>query len=233
MHLPFNIAEPCNEDWSAMQPNGQGRHCMSCAKTVVDFTGWEVQDISNYVRQQTGAKVCGRFKNSQLAPEPEKPREIVVQEIWTSRLPEIKKMAAMICLFFSMFFTACDNDKPKTLTGILILPHRHSDTTNIAPGKAVQDSVSGTLQGGMVFNPIKHRKAKKEDVGIPTTEVTMGVPPMPPEPIQRPIKPKPKKPGNFIGPKPPEREIMGGLPADVQELPAPVTGPGVDTAVKR
>ncbi|HYE07612.1 MAG TPA: hypothetical protein VEL07_18990 [Planctomycetota bacterium] len=36
--MNLRIATPCHEDWSGMTPNGPGRHCASCDKTVVDLT---------------------------------------------------------------------------------------------------------------------------------------------------------------------------------------------------
>ncbi|MBA3846367.1 MAG: carboxypeptidase-like regulatory domain-containing protein, partial [Planctomycetes bacterium] len=36
--MNLHIATPCHEDWSGMTPNGPGRHCASCDKTVVDLT---------------------------------------------------------------------------------------------------------------------------------------------------------------------------------------------------
>ncbi len=138
-------------------------------------------------------------------------------------------MAAMICLFFSMFFTACNNEVATSKTRVeqtqeVLL----GDTVANVPQIAVRDTATHKL----IFKTptiVDHG-----EIGIPDPpSVTMGIPPMPPEPIQKPVKPKPKKPDNFIGPQTPEQEIMGGVPANVQDLPSPVAGPGVDTAVKR
>jgi hypothetical protein len=35
---PIIIPEPCHQNWDAMTPNEQGRHCTSCVNTVVDVT---------------------------------------------------------------------------------------------------------------------------------------------------------------------------------------------------
>ncbi len=40
--LKLSIPKPCHEDWAAMTPNEQGRHCAVCAKTVTDFTQMSV-----------------------------------------------------------------------------------------------------------------------------------------------------------------------------------------------
>ncbi|AXY75065.1 T9SS C-terminal target domain-containing protein [Paraflavitalea soli] len=63
VHL--NIPDPCHENWQQMTPNEQGRHCMSCQKTVVDFTLMSDQQILDHISRAT-TSVCGRFNNDQL-----------------------------------------------------------------------------------------------------------------------------------------------------------------------
>lgn len=62
----ISIPEPCSEDWNKMTPNGNGRFCMSCSKTVVDFTSMLPEEIQHYFIQNKNEEVCGRFKQSQL-----------------------------------------------------------------------------------------------------------------------------------------------------------------------
>ncbi len=63
--LHLTIPEPCHENWQQMTPNEQGRHCMSCQKTVVDFTLMSDQEVLHYISRASSA-VCGRFNNNQL-----------------------------------------------------------------------------------------------------------------------------------------------------------------------
>lgn len=63
--LHLTIPEPCHENWQQMTPNEQGRHCMSCQKTVVDFTLMSDQEVLHYISRASSA-VCGRFNNDQL-----------------------------------------------------------------------------------------------------------------------------------------------------------------------
>lgn len=62
----ISIPKPCHEDWNAMTLNEQGRFCGSCAKTVTDFTGMGASEIQSYLLENSGTKVCGRFKSTQL-----------------------------------------------------------------------------------------------------------------------------------------------------------------------
>jgi hypothetical protein len=59
------IPEPCHENWQQMTPNEQGRHCLSCQKTVVDFTFMSDQEILDHI-SRASTNVCGRFTNDQL-----------------------------------------------------------------------------------------------------------------------------------------------------------------------
>jgi hypothetical protein len=75
--IHLDIPEPCHENWQQMTPNEQGRHCMSCQKTVVDFTMMSDKEVLAYFTKTT-SHVCGRFANDQLqrdiAMVPEKKR---------------------------------------------------------------------------------------------------------------------------------------------------------------
>jgi hypothetical protein len=46
------IPKPCHENWDAMSPRDDGRHCATCAKTVVDLTVFDAED---------GARVLARI----------------------------------------------------------------------------------------------------------------------------------------------------------------------------
>lgn len=53
-----------------MTPESQGRFCSLCAKTVVDFTGMKMPEITDYLLSNQSTKVCGRFERTQLEPQP-------------------------------------------------------------------------------------------------------------------------------------------------------------------
>ncbi|ARV12963.1 hypothetical protein BTO09_11680 [Gilvibacter sp. SZ-19] len=62
--ITLQIPEPCHEDWNKMTPQGLGRHCDSCAKTVVDFTAKSDKFIASYFKKHDN--ICGRFRSDQL-----------------------------------------------------------------------------------------------------------------------------------------------------------------------
>lgn len=65
--LLIAVPEPCHENWEGMTPVGgtTARHCDSCEKNVVDFTGFTDAQLHAYSRE-AGAKICGRFRPDQL-----------------------------------------------------------------------------------------------------------------------------------------------------------------------
>jgi hypothetical protein len=69
MHRPeniqLNIASPCDKSWAEMTPEGLGRHCAHCCKTVIDFTTWSDMALHQFFTENK-AIVCGRFLPSQL-----------------------------------------------------------------------------------------------------------------------------------------------------------------------
>ncbi len=63
--LRISIPQPCNENWETMLPYEKGRHCLSCQKTVVDFSKMADSEIIHYFQEYKGA-TCGRFSETQL-----------------------------------------------------------------------------------------------------------------------------------------------------------------------
>lgn len=62
----ITIPEPCHENWNKMTPNENGRFCLSCSKTVIDFTSMLPDEIQHFFIQNQNEKICGRFRKSQL-----------------------------------------------------------------------------------------------------------------------------------------------------------------------
>lgn len=62
----ITIPEPFHENWDKMTPKDNGRFCLSCSKTVVDFTSKLPYEIQQFFTQNQNQNICGRFKNEQL-----------------------------------------------------------------------------------------------------------------------------------------------------------------------
>lgn len=62
----LTIPKPCHENWDEMTPQDNGRFCMNCSKTVIDFSSLLPEEIQRFFIQNQNQRICGRFKNSQL-----------------------------------------------------------------------------------------------------------------------------------------------------------------------
>lgn len=56
----------CDEDWNKMSPVDSGRHCSSCQKTVVNFSGMSDAQIVAFYAKSENEKTCGQFRFGQL-----------------------------------------------------------------------------------------------------------------------------------------------------------------------
>lgn len=104
--MKIHIPSPCQENWNAMTANEKGRFCGSCQKTVVDFTHFSTTDIQNYFTKHYGQKICGRFKNEQLAPI-----NIEIPSAVFNYIPASRKFAfALLIVFGTTLFSCTDNN---------------------------------------------------------------------------------------------------------------------------
>lgn len=72
--LSIRVENACHEDWSAMRPSGEGRHCGRCDSTVIDLSRVTRSQAESIIRSH-GGKVCGRVRATErgeavFAPEP-------------------------------------------------------------------------------------------------------------------------------------------------------------------
>jgi hypothetical protein len=102
--LKISIPVPCHQDWGAMTPTEQGRHCTSCAKTVIDFTSMSDDEVKYFFINKKEEKICGRFKNEQL-------HRIVIElphNIFYITMPGWKKFLVASLVAFSTTIFSCD-----------------------------------------------------------------------------------------------------------------------------
>jgi hypothetical protein len=63
--IRIQVPQPCHENWNHMNPAEQGRFCLSCSKTVVDFSLMSDKELLEYMAG-AGSHVCGRFSGDQV-----------------------------------------------------------------------------------------------------------------------------------------------------------------------
>jgi hypothetical protein len=107
------IDNPCYENWDAMSPNEKGAFCLSCQKTVIDFSIKTVDEIKNFfVGLPKTESVCGRFKEEQL-------EEMSFEHFFNQfRGWKFFQKAAVVAFFifgFSLFGNAQSSHRPERL----------------------------------------------------------------------------------------------------------------------
>ncbi len=60
----LSIPNPCSQKWGKMKPMGEGRHCTSCDRIIVDFSNISDEELIKVLK--TGKYHCGRFSGEQL-----------------------------------------------------------------------------------------------------------------------------------------------------------------------
>lgn len=65
--MKISINKPCHENWDGMLPDQKGAFCLSCQKSVVDFSNKTLGQIKDFFNQKKdNVSVCGRFDEAQL-----------------------------------------------------------------------------------------------------------------------------------------------------------------------
>lgn len=160
--LKIHIPEPCGENWEAMSPvaDTSARHCDSCAKNVVDFTGFTDAQTHAYMRESKG-KLCGRFRPDQLG----RPLRAAGQP--TSPLLRVAASAAGLLLAA----TGCEGSE---IT-------QQSATTDSAHAEG---AFLETLSDGLVFDPPMTGEIEpmEDEIEMTVPGMVKGGPPTPPPP---------------------------------------------------
>jgi hypothetical protein len=124
----IHIPKPCSQDWGGMTPDGQGRFCGSCNKTVVDFTKMDNHEIVEYLKNQ-GGRTCGFFLPNQVSVERPKHHQFLVnlyQIAQNGIKTTLLRNVSLALIAFCMTMVGCE--APKNTTGEL---ENSSDSNNV------------------------------------------------------------------------------------------------------
>jgi hypothetical protein len=90
-----------------MNSRENGKHCLSCCKTVIDFTGWDSAEIANYLRTNSQQNVCGRVMRHQLESQGTIDKTSLLHNVMSSNIGGWKKFAAIVVIIFALQATSC------------------------------------------------------------------------------------------------------------------------------
>jgi len=145
--LQIEIPKPCHADWDAMTPNGNGRHCNLCTKTVVDFTKMTAEDIATYFRKNAGKKTCGHFYKGQLNGNKNKIQKLLYN-LYCDAYLNLKhtsvRLAALVILGGLLTLTGCNTPtqgevimNKQEITGDSVAPVQIDSIQRGATGKGL------------------------------------------------------------------------------------------------
>lgn len=121
-----SIPEPCHENWNKMTPKDNGRFCLSCTKTVVDFTKMSTDEIQNYFISNQNKSICGRFKNLQLDELTiHIPSRVVYSQ---TRYHKIFLLALFIAMGTSLFSCTDKDGKKQKIDKVEVIEDESSKT---------------------------------------------------------------------------------------------------------
>jgi hypothetical protein len=126
------VSNPCNKDWSKMSSTENGRHCMSCNKTVIDFSNWEIEDIKNYLKD-TNKNVCGSFKSLQVIVERPRHHQFLVNAYFQTKKTyksSYLKSFLLCSILVCMFIVGCNNPTEIKREGAVAKDKQHYDSTD-------------------------------------------------------------------------------------------------------
>jgi hypothetical protein len=138
--LKISIPQPCHQDWNEMNPNEQGRHCSSCAKTVVDFTNMSDDEVKNFFLAKKDERVCGRFKQQQL-------QQVVIDlphNIFSIQMPVWKRFLVASLIIFSTSLFSCNT----SIDGKLV---KNDDLSNLIENAVENLRDRSDITVGMTF----------------------------------------------------------------------------------
>lgn len=217
--LKITIPEPCHEDWGKMKPvpGTTARHCASCVKNVVDFTGFTDAQMHAYVREHPG-KLCGRFRPDQL----DRPLRAAVKP--SSNPLRIAATAAGLMLAA----TGCEKNiadhelaraVPEPTEWVEVIPPRTGGITieDVPEEEVIEITVPSLMQGVPIPSPPPLPPPVAEEIDFTIGDIDYLEPDVPEPPLTGEIIPVPPPPP--LPPPPPV--IKGGIHSKATELHAP------------
>jgi len=132
-----------------MSSTENGRHCMSCNKTVIDFSNWEIEDIKNYLKN-TNKNVCGSFKSLQVIVERPRHHQFLVNAYFQTKKTyksSYLKSFLLCSILVCMFIVGCNNPTEIKREDPKDKDKQHYDST---------DSKTDSNDRIMGLMPIKH-----------------------------------------------------------------------------
>ena len=120
----ISIPQPCQQDWQQMPSVDNGRHCVQCSKTVIDFTEMTNQQIFKYLSSRN--QLCGKFGENQL---PNFNQYLAGEKHW--RKFSWKKMVFSAFIFWILSIVKTEAKFKMPAGGLIIEPIKYSNNSGV------------------------------------------------------------------------------------------------------
>ncbi len=155
--IQIRIPKPCNQSWEEMTPDGKGRHCDHCRKTVIDFTTWSDAALYEFFSKNT-ERVCGRFYASQTG------RPIQIPPQPHSRLYRMTIALGLTLVFVQATDAVAQKWSPRVTQSIakLDISSTTATTKSKINGQIIDDR--GYAMDGLLVQMVAGGKAKSSGI---------------------------------------------------------------------
>lgn len=210
--MKISIPKPCQENWNTMTPNEKGRFCLSCNKTVVDFSRMKKDEIVSYLENQNKV-ICGRVRIEDLLNI----RTLPHHESYSKKYflqPKFSLSRLFVMTMGLLFLYSCDNPNFEKNEDDINQKEDSSSTdlNRVLLGDTVlvNDSMGHIEDDEFMLRKIRFSKPKNKESIKEIQEheqfenpVLMGLIPPPeivdPDPAYSDIQPRDPEPASFLG----------------------------------
>jgi hypothetical protein len=145
--MKVSINKPCHENWDIMEPNEKGAFCLSCQKSVIDFSNKTTNEIKSFFRSIADTeKVCGRFKEEQLT-------ELTFDDFFARFKKWIlsKKIAVVMFFVLGLSLFSCQTTKHEPLMGDVSI----EEPVIVSNNEMLKGKVAYTEDTNKVVKPVE------------------------------------------------------------------------------
>ena len=146
-NISLRIEKPCHENWNNMIPEEQGKFCLKCAKTVVDFTNKTKDEIIDFFKKRNYETACVRTRSDVLEQTPGLIR----------MKQRLARFAYLLYLVFGSFLFSCNQPSAQNnITGKIEMPRIESENPVLIGDTTIVKQVEepkAIMKGEMIFHP--------------------------------------------------------------------------------
>ncbi|BDU24628.1 hypothetical protein [Flavobacterium sp. GSB-24] len=157
----ITVPKPCHENWNTMSPSENGRFCISCSKTVVDFTSMLPDEIQSFFIRNQNKNVCGRFKKSQLdSITIQIPNRVLHSQ---TRYHKMFLLALFIAMGTTLFSCQNKDGKKQKIQNVEVVKDTITSSKEIVVGKSLKSNHLIPPPPQPKANQVKFVKPKEND----------------------------------------------------------------------